>query len=833
MDNVYRKLDGTELMHDATLQDIAFGYSHLVIEGGSFDPGNPFSLPLPTPPTITPPDIHFEQTSVIDHQGFPKDAYMQGEMNAILDHLIPPGTFQETDLYAPTEGFFNGYVASFMDNRMDLSIDPSRYTATINWGDGSDTSIGTVTYNAGRSDLSHRYYDVSSNHYYGLPGGTALFFSVDISTSDGGTASLGSVPSVVGLRSLPPQFTNPSILTVFVGDTSPLPDLSAVDAATGNTLGSSADYYFGIDGRLVEGPNATGRFAWTPQPGDVGTHTATVVVEDYRASFVPTVTSTSFQLIVKSGLPQLTSLSPSDQPTPTTLGVHNLGSDQLTLTANGLNSPRPGALDVYFYRDNGGDGNLDFYLGKADTLSGTTATWSHQVGLLSANTTYTFFALPVRYLSIDTLHVSPLRGNPVKTTIRTVPGIEPPPVAFPVGGAPPGNQVALAAVNNLDDGYAAVDSSGNIRAIWTQRYLSNSTTYYDVYTQLFDPSGNPIVSAGASTSGPKYLVRTSSPVAAVMESSTGYLALASLADSYLNVYWFQPNGTQMRGVHQLLPVSMNASHVVMASDNHGSLLIAYQAGAVGSEDVYATTISQYIYVTQAPWTVNTHTNGVQIDPTVALNSNGDGVIAWQDSNQNQIIAQRVVRAEDPQDALYHFGAVGANMPVSDSGSLPTSGGLASAINSAGVFLLAWAHNSIDVSGIYARLFGHDGQPVGRPDQPFLANQFTGGVGTFHTIPQVALNDFGMAVIGYTLSGSNTGAHSRGAYGRSSIRRGECKGLNSRWPMELRAIRNCRAWSFLGKISSRQGGAILPPTHRPSTCGASTSISRRNSPAAPS
>jgi predicted heme/steroid binding protein len=85
------------------------------------------------------------------------------------------------DFSASAGVVFNGEVGSFQDSNPSGTV--ADFSSTINWGDGTPTSSGTVTASSG-------VFLVSGSHAYGLPGS----YSVTVQAEDAG----GSTTSLVG-----------------------------------------------------------------------------------------------------------------------------------------------------------------------------------------------------------------------------------------------------------------------------------------------------------------------------------------------------------------------------------------------------------------------------------------------------------------------------------------------------------------------------------------------------------------------------------------------------------------------------------------------------------
>ena len=185
----------------------------------------------------------------------------------------------------------------------------------------------------------------------------------------------------------------------------------------------------------------------------------------------------------------------------------------------------------------------------------------------------------------------------------------------------------------------------------------------------------------------------------------------------------------------IITISTNAfaqnPYVSLAVDNNGNALIAYDVGQYGSEDVYAATVTESGNITRAPWLVSSSTAGLEPNPTASLNSSGNGVIAWTDTNLQQITARQVSDAGLTDGPEFEVASEGAFV--------------VSAINNSGTVEFAWTGSS----GIYARQYGSNGQPLG---PAFVANTFLGGS---HSGPVIALNDAGVSVIAWTADGEKT------------------------------------------------------------------------------
>lgn len=120
-----------------------------------------------------------------------------------------------------------------------------------------------------------------------------------------------------------------------------------------------------------------------------------------------------------------------------------------------------------------------------------------------------------------------------------------------------------------------------------------------------------------------------------------------------------------------------------------------------------------------PIAVNTFTEESQSNPAVAMDANGNFVIAWSSfsaATSFDIFARRFTAAGDPQDAIEFQ----VNTFTESSQNFP-----AVASNSSGTFVIAWTSNGQDGASneVYARRYAANGQPA---SDEFRVNTDTSG-----------------------------------------------------------------------------------------------------------
>ena len=146
----------------------------------------------------------------------------------------------------------NVFVGSFSDVNYNS---PTNYTATINWGDGSSTTIGTITLLTDEGN-TQAMYEIKSSHTYSTVG----TYSIIITVSDTDWSAIISSSAIISYPTLSfePQILSGPVLNA---------DESVFSFTTDNPLDDLNNYkvfiYFG-DGT----PNVIGSII---QPGGIGT----------------------------------------------------------------------------------------------------------------------------------------------------------------------------------------------------------------------------------------------------------------------------------------------------------------------------------------------------------------------------------------------------------------------------------------------------------------------------------------------------------------------------------------------------------------------------------
>jgi hypothetical protein len=262
------------------------------------------------------------------------------------------------------------------------------------------------------------------------------------------------------------------------------------------------------------------------------------------------------------------------------------------------------------------------------------------------------------------------------------------------------------------------DAAGNFRVFWTDYDYSNGNS---VMTRLFDGAGTPLTSQTS-------LLSTNGTFDTQMLPD-GSFVVAVIDGGSLSVQWFTADGNADGYSQQITSDAWAQNpYVQVASDQNGNLMLAYNKGDYFAENVWAVSVSRNGIVTREPWQVNSHEESMQKYPTVSMDDAGDGVVAWFDYDQGELIGRQVSDAGVSNSVEF----VVADFALADTT-------ISSAINSSGEFLILWPGSDT----VEARRYDSQGQPLTSVFGVGSADAATG------YSARAAINDSGWAVIAWT------------------------------------------------------------------------------------
>jgi Dockerin type I domain len=192
----------------------------------------------------------------------------------------------------------------------------------------------------------------------------------------------------------------------------------------------------------------------------------------------------------------------------------------------------------------------------------------------------------------------------------------------------------------------------------------------------------------------------------------------------------------------------------VAADSAGNFVIVWGSASVqdGSrEGVYMRRYNSSGNPLSGEIQVNQFTLDIQGNPSVAMDGNGDFVVAWESNYQ-----------DGDGYAIYARKYSSAGVPITNEfqvnqSTLGDQQNATVAIDTAGDFVVAWQGPDPNGYGVYARRYGSSGLPLGGE---FRVNQETIDDQTKPVVAMDAAGDFGVAWQSRAQDGGTTGVYAR-------------------------------------------------------------------------
>ena len=199
--------------------------------------------------------------------------------------------------------------------------------------------------------------------------------------------------------------------------------------------------------------------------------------------------------------------------------------------------------------------------------------------------------------------------------------------------------------------------------------------------------------------------------------------------------------------------TLGQTQPTIAMDSAGDFVIAWSSQRDGSQlGVYAQRYNSTGVPQGSEFQVNTYTIDEQRRPEIAMDSAGDFVIGWQSNTEDGsgygIYAQR-----------YSSGGVAQGSEFRVSTYTTGDQRIASvAMDSGGDFVFTWTSpEDGNGSGVYAQRYSSTGAPAG---SEFRVNTYTTGNQIFPTVSMDAVGDFVVTWTSYGEDGSNGGIYAQ-------------------------------------------------------------------------
>jgi hypothetical protein len=295
----------------------------------------------------------------------------------------------------------------------------------------------------------------------------------------------------------------------------------------------------------------------------------------------------------------------------------------------------------------------------------------------------------------------------------------------------------------------AMNATGNFVVTWESREQVASGSRGDIFAREFDVHGNPLSTTG-NPSGNEFLVNTTTfseqrfPTVAMDPAGDFVIAWQSALQQSDIKYGIYAQRYNSAGVAQGGEFHVNTTINVgdqtapsAAMDANGNFVIAWQsAGASGTNfNIEAQRFNNTGGMVGSEFQVNSTTSGGETAPSVAEDSAGDFVVAWQHASgtNTNIEAQRYNSSGVAQGTQFQVNSTTANNEVNP----------AVAMDPAGDFVVTWQSNQAppNPDHIEAQGYSATGAAVGGQFQVDPATTTTD-----QQLPAAALNAAGELII---------------------------------------------------------------------------------------
>ena len=264
---------------------------------------------------------------------------------------------------------------------------------------------------------------------------------------------------------------------------------------------------------------------------------------------------------------------------------------------------------------------------------------------------------------------------------------------FPVNAVTKGNQNAPS---------LAMDSKGDFVIVWqtlvTNRYL--------IRARCFDARGVPKSDELAVDARPRET--HNAPAVAMARDGRFVVAWESaIQGSYeIRARRFDPQCRSQGGEFTVNTVTQHSQRFpAVAIDARGNFVVVWRSNVAASFEIRGQRFTAAGVAAGGEIEVNAQSNGDQLAPSVAMDADGDFVVAWENSLDGgfEIRARRFSARGVPRAEEFAVNAATTGNQFSP----------AVASNEAGDFVVVW-HSQIGASSeIRGRVFASDGNPLGR------------------------------------------------------------------------------------------------------------------------
>jgi hypothetical protein len=329
---------------------------------------------------------------------------------------------------------------------------------------------------------------------------------------------------------------------------------------------------------------------------------------------------------------------------------------------------------------------------------------------------------------------------------------------FSATGTPLTDEIPLPIVGS-EAGFPAVAMRADGRLVIAWSVLSQNRDNWDVYAQGYSAAGQlegPLVTVNSDLTANQLY-----PAVAMDADGDFVVAWTSYgapANNGHDVYWrrFNAQGQPLKGeerVNSFTAGKQNAADVAMNPEGDFVVAWASEGQDLSGYGVYAKRYNAAGLPQGPEFPVNTHTAANQLAPSVAMDADGDFVVAWQSQGQEGslygVYAQRYNAAGVPQASEFRV-----NSFASVYGGQPSV-----AMDADGDVVVSWSSYMQDGSlwGVYARRYSPTGVPQA---SEFRINTYTASTQTISSAAMDADGDFVVSWQSLGQDGSGWGVYAQ-------------------------------------------------------------------------
>ena len=328
-------------------------------------------------------------------------------------------------------------------------------------------------------------------------------------------------------------------------------------------------------------------------------------------------------------------------------------------------------------------------------------------------------------------------------------------------GTPRGAEFQVNSETHLEQWTPAVAMSDSGQFVVTWHSNGQDGFGYGIFGQRFGADGTAL---GSEFQVNTHTTRNQRYSSVAMDAGGDFVVTWSSygqnGDSFneYNVYAqrFGADGSKLGGEFQVnTHTNDDQWRSVVAMDADGDFVIAWTSRGQDSpgDNVYARRFDRDGNPLSGEFRVNTETSGSPDEPSIAMDADGDFVVAWasfdQDGSSHGVFAQRFDRMGAPLGSEFPVNTFTADNQSNSSASMDFDGD----------FVISWssANQDGDGLGVYAQRFAADGTALGGE---FRVNTFTADAQTGSSAAMDADGDFVIAWASEGQDGSNFGVYAQ-------------------------------------------------------------------------